>query len=259
MKCRNILAVAVAVAAMQSYGVSTTNEACRIAVSSATTNTIIGLAAVDFGLPATETMNATNYVLTTNLSNGDKLSQKNGSSYHTWSVQEGKWAVVASNVAYGDTAAANNPTANLPYGDAVILYRQNPSAATPFYLVGQCPLTNTTCSVGSSEKKMLANLSFESCTLGNLPWRDGAGPGAGDSIETLRNGGIGVDKYTYVDGTGWASFTYSSGNTGENGSGFSIGGSTVTTNSASAVAIPAGVGFWYSNKGSAARVLEWSR
>ena len=280
MKCRNILAVAVAAASMQSYGLSTTNEACRIAVNSATTNTIIGLAAVNFGIGdnATEYVNPTNYVLTANLQIGDSLKELrkiNGTNtWHTWTVKDAGGGVLYwekdNDPNVGLAVVYNNdPTNSLRYGDALILERNNPAVSTPFYLVGQCPMTNMYCTVGSGESKLLANLSFSEVNLTNLVWTAGHEPADGDVIEVLKDSGMGLDSYfRYTDAADgahkWGEYIYRIGELPENVFGTDRDGKPYTykkvigTNAVTDVTFQPGTGFWYQNNSqSNTPTLQW--
>ena len=204
-------------------------------------------------------MNATNYVLTTNLAENDMLYQISGKKFQVWNVSAGGEWVAPGTVTVGTNSWENAPVANLPYGDAVILVRE--PSNTPFYLVGQCPLTNMTCSVGPGERKMLANLSYSEVNMNELPWS--VQPSSGDVIEVLKDSGTGFDSYfRYVDGDSnahWGTNTYEKVDLPD-----FLGGGTYLkvngTNAVTDVTFQPGTGFWYKNNSADnTPALQWTR
>ena len=263
MKFSKLLVVAFAAAAMQSYGfLSTTNAACRIAVNSSTTNTIISLATVNFGIPETTSMNATNYVLTAGLSNGDKLYQQNGRSFNVWEVEDGKWAAKGTSATVGSESWPAAGDAELSRGSALILWRSDPASnGGVFYLAGQYTEASGTCAAATGSSAgvwtLMSNASITNVPLNSLRWS--VEPSVGDMIKFISDEhALGTIDYSWrtVGGENcWATNTFEEvnlfGETFLEPTGYGRVGDEAV--------IPAGTGFWYVNKNSKnpAPTIQW--
>lgn len=236
-------AAAVLVAGSAFAGVSTTNKIGRIKVDSGMANTIIALPFTTIGELDSTQMNATNYVLTTNLKTGDTLTEMSveGSSYiwSGWTLLDdgGPWTAVTQSE--GSNTRPPSATAVFNRGRALMLKRTgyNPTTSGPFYIIGQiamngCSFTPVANS-GSARytPTLVANPYPHSITLQALCGYVTGTPSANDQIvlgtgETAAYDAVAA-SWKYVVNAAYAEWP--------------------TTD---VPTIPAGVGFWYRSKGS---------
>ena len=128
-----VSALAIA-AASTALAVESSNTFGILRVDSSDPVTIVAVPWVAAGTGAA--INIADVVKTANLNNGDVLHYYNGTSYDTWVLTDGAWAVPTR---VGEGAGVVQPS-TLPRGGAIILERKAPqggSIGTCFYLYGQ--------------------------------------------------------------------------------------------------------------------------
>ena len=155
---------------------------------------------------------------------GDKLYVANGESYKVFKIQGNQWVGCATATVGADGTITENTATpgdtTVARGNAVWLYRQHPSSASSFYLLGQKP------AAGSVEVPVVkGNNLVASPAVGGLNLTSWAGLSNGDSIRINGNDGT-AKNYAYSTTKGWMLQTSS--------------GWVVTSD-----VIPAGQGFWY--------------
>lgn len=210
MNCKSLVSlVAVAIAGTSLAVVTSTNTLCRIKVAYSSQENIVGIPLVEVGGSA-ETINVTNFVLTTGLPEGTKLSYKEGNTWYNWALDgNGKWSV-----AQGDTA----PTDTFARGGAVVLkLPDNTTYSGNFFLSGQyssndCTITPT------AGYNLIGNAGTTALTSANL----GGTPANGDKVifpvtATFNMGGTEVTMpstktYTYNNGAWSDTFSVPAGN-----------------------------------------------
>lgn len=160
---------------------------------------------------------------------GDKLYVAAGNSYKVFKIENNQWVACAT--ATVTDGGVSEDTGNKPSdtkvtrGNAVWLYRQHPSSASSFYLLGQKP------EAGAVQVEVAAgNNLVASPAVGGLNLASWQGLSDGDSIRINGNGGT-AKNYAYSKTKGWMLQTST--------------GWQITSD-----VIPAGQGFWYRAKAS---------
>lgn len=240
MKMKSFLALAALTAAgTASAAITSANTLCRIEVASSTKNTIVAVPLKTIA-GSEDAIKLTDLVLTDGLAAGDHLLHKGSSGWEAWVVASGKWTPMAVSDA-GVTSIAGSDAA-FACGDAFWLVRENPSGS--FYLYGE--VTKVAAEMpaiarGSAPTYiMMANTALEDVAITALPLKGTVAEG--DKIQVPVATGLGVKEYTFKDGS-WKEATLA----------LDANGTLVPTVTTTTAKIPAGQGFWYVAKASAAR------
>ena len=186
--------------------VTSSNTLCWISVDSPLTNVIVSTTLVDIGLPATNTIAVQDFVLSTNLKQGDMLLRKvkvSGGSWEWqgWTLQEagGSWNAVS--VTKGNVTVSPAEDTALNLANAFLLYRGDPENSNPFFIRGQIENTGTrTQTTTSDDLTLMANASISDVYLDALQFT--TGPFQGDRIRLLYDNRPGETTYIY-NGTEW--------------------------------------------------------
>ncbi len=197
-----------AVAGMATAAVATTtltsgNTYGIVALADTTcTNLIISIPWVDCTDSSQGTL-VSNVVKTTNLTAGDYIIRKSGTTYQSW-VLTGEapnlyWKPQTVADAGVTTTTDGADTARMTRGDALWLHRSNPASSSPIYLFGQYTNTTATSTISAGAATLVGNASGSAIAPGSFTWSSG-GPASGDRI--MVNTASGYRTYTY-DGSAW--------------------------------------------------------
>lgn len=245
-----VTAVATAGAALAAY--ESPVKLCQIKVDSAYTNTILALPLVDVGsTTGNTTLNPTNHILTTGLSNGDFLFTSYGRNKMSgWIVSNGQWSPV-DNVIYKNINVTAPSSANPSRGTGVWLTRKNPSSPAEVYLYGQI-MTNTvevTPEAGANTQPKYTMMGNPRTSTVDLLQCISGTPSMGDMIALIDDslGGMSA-TYVYMSNEWKQKGTPT---TDENGV------SSPAWNSVSSITLQPGQGFWYISKGSDTPTINW--
>lgn len=177
---------------------------------------------------------------------GDKLYVANGTSYNVFKIQDNTWvgcatATVGANGTISETTPPPTST-TVKRGNAVWLYRQNPSTKSSFYLLGQKPEAGAVQVEVAAGNNLVASPAVGGLDLSTWNGKNGDadeyGCKTGDSIRINGNDGT-AKNYAYSETKGWMLQT--------------TGGWKQVTDKDVVDAdkvIPAGRGFWYRAKAS---------
>ncbi len=265
MKLRNLIAlgaVGMASAAFATGTLTSANTFGILALADTTsTNLIISVPWVDCAA-ATQGTFVSNVVKTTNLSENDYIIRKSGNTYQGWKLQKASnnvlyWAPAIITDGTVTTTTEGADTARMARGDALWLHRSNPATSSPIYLFGQYSTAAATTTIAAGSTTLVANPGTTALSPNSFNWTSGQ-PATGDKI--LVNVPGGYRTYTY-NGTKWTYLvktTSGSAMTLPKKKGQTTAQTTynVTETETDAVAIPAGVGFWY-QAGTGAGVIGW--
>ena len=246
MKCKTLLAMATIAASSAALAtVTSTNTLCRIAVTNDMTETLISVPLVEVG-GSVEAIPLTNYVLTTNLAEHDKLLQWNGERYYAWELND-KGAWVPLTVA-GDNTAWVSPSgdvAKLARGTGAWLVRGETSKSKEFYLYGQV-----------SGARVVSTFTGGQQTLMGHPRAEDFNPNSGVTWENQQDGDM-IVFANPANRTGMTKLTYKTSDSGVIGWARQTAVGVWTKDETSK--IPAGQGFWYvSKKGSEGGTATWA-
>ena len=251
MNMKSLIALtALTAAGAASATVTSANTLCRIEIASGTKNTIVAVPLVKVG--SGDAIPANELVLTDNLSEGDKLLHYNTSSskWEAWRVTSGAWVgVIISDQNF--TSIAGDANVLLTRGDAVWVEREQVKGS--FYIYGQVASGSATMpaiarSSDASTYIMMGNTNLQDVAIGSLTFN--GTPVTGDKIAVPVSTGLGVKEYTY-NGSNWTKVGW----TMEGGEGGVLTPSVTATTESDV--IPAGQGFWYVAKQSAAQQGEY--
>lgn len=278
MKRNLFFLFAVLATTFASATVTSSNTLCWIKVNNTCTNVVISTALVDVGLPATNSIDVSNFILTKNLRVGDSLLKKvlsdddpSDDNPPLWSWQG--WAVVnagtdeATNLVWQATgvtsvdrqfAAATNDA--LVVANAFVLHRSDPVASNPIYIRGQVECSVARTQEATEQITLMANAGLTDVYIEDIPWEDGKGPADGDKIRFLTdNAGTGTVDYTWkadskADSNKWCLIT----NTLNPSTGRVTTVATPIDNKT--VVVPVGQGFYFTRKvplGATAPTVTW--
>ncbi len=191
-----------------------------------------------------------NVVKTTNLTAGDYIIRKSGSTYQSWVLAGESSALYWKPQVIADlgvtTTTDGADTARMARGDALWLHRQAPSTSSPIYLFGQYSSEAASTTLSAGVMTLVASPSATALSLSDINSK--FSPAKGDILITI---GSSSKTYTY-SGSAW---TYKV----EGDTGFTLPGgasaTAVTTATLSSLSIPAGSGFWY--KAKSAKTVNW--
>lgn len=234
MNLKTILSLTTLSAATAACAVTTDNTLCRIEVNSSEAQTIIAVPLVEVATGAA--IPVTDIVLTTNLSEGDKILHKNGDAWEAWAVVDGAWSALTvtdgmKKPTWKTPEAAN---AKLECGDAIWVNRQ--STSKPFYVYGQVPATTTKPTIpASGVMKLMGNTQLKAAAVSEII---SGSPKAGDRVVWVNSANaMGRTELEYKDGA-WGMYV----STKKTMNGLDV---ISTKWSTDIPKIPAGQGFWY--------------
>ncbi len=248
MNMKSILfAASAALAVSLQAEVTANNTLCRIEVSSAAKSIIVAvpLVAVQSG----DNIKVTDYIMTTNLKQGDSILKWNGTAWEGWAINsEGKWEAVISVAGYSDVSTTA-PAADsaLARGAAVWLNRSSNtiSSSSSFYLYGQVASGSVTLTAEAGKYTLLGNPTTAALDLSKLSWSDCSEK---DQIIFASESST-PRTYTYRKPTSGDSATWCKKVVTTSSDGLSS--TTYTALTENEVTLAPGVGFWYNSKGSA--------
>ena len=232
MNAKTILSLTVlSVVTAASAAVTTDNTLCRIEVASGTKNTIVAVPLKTIA-GTDETIKLTDLVLTDNLSVGDHILHKKGTSWEAWAVNDSNnWEAMP--VSDDGITTVTGTDSEMPRGDAFWLVRKD--ATKSFYLYGEVIDTKAADLTIGSGYTMMGNTALEPVAINSIKFN--GTQKKGDKIAIATTKGIGAKEYTY-NGTEWTEATLALDNNG-------VLRPTVKVTDAT---IPAGQGFWYISK-----------
>ena len=247
MNMKSLIALtALTAAGAASAAVTSGNTLCRIEIASGTKNTIVAVPLVKVG--SGDAIPANELVLTDNLSEGDTLLHWNAteSKWDSWEVDSGVWKSVQVNQNNNTQLSSEASNVLLTRGDAVWVERTQVNGS--FYIYGQvgdgsATMQPITRSSSAATYIMMGNTALQDVAINSLTFN--GTPVEGDKISVPVSTGLGVKEYTY-NGSKWTQVGWSLDANG-------VLTPAVTETSA---AIPAGQGFWYVAKQSAAQQGE---
>lgn len=270
MKRNLFFLFAVLATTFASATVTSSNTLCWIKVNNTCTNVVISTALVDVGLPATSSIDVSNFILTKNLHVGDSLTKKVWSAENErWSRQG--WAVVnagtdaapnlvwqATGVTDGNYQFAAADSGALAVANAFVLHRSDPVASNPIYIRGQVECAVARTQTATEQVTLMANAGLTDVDIASIPWT--TAPANGDKIRFLTdNAGTGTVDYTWTTPDGGSSACWCTNIVSEVSTPF---GSTYTETptAASGVTVPVGQGFYFTRKSTsgAAPSITWS-
>ena len=255
MNMKSILFAATAALAVSlQAAVEANNTLCRIQVESSAKSVIVAVPLVAVG---SGDIKVTDYIMTTNLKEGDSILQWNSttSAWEGWVINaSGEWEAATSVSGFNDvstTASADDSA--LERGAAVWLNRSDDTikGSTSFYLYGQVASGSVTLTAEAGKYTLLGNPTTSSLDLSTLSWSNST---VGDTIY-LSSETTGVIKhYEYRVPTGGSGATWCSKKVSVDDDGFST--TTYTAIASEAVTLAPGEGFWYNSKGTATPTVE---
>ena len=264
MKRNLIFLFAVLATTFASATVTSSNTLCWIKVNNTCTNVVISTALVDVGLPATNSIDVSNFILTKNLHVGDSLVKKVLSggkwSWQGWAVVEdpGTSALLwqATGVTEGDRQFSAAESTALAVANAFVLHRSDPVASNPIYIRGQVECSVARTQEATQQITLMANAGLTDVYIEDIPWEDGKGPADGDKIRFLTdNAGTGTVDYTWkADSNKWCLIT----NTFDSETGRVT--TVATPIEDDTVSVPVGQGFYFTRKvplGATAPTVTW--
>jgi len=266
MKRNLFFLFAVLATTFASATVTSSNTLCWIKVDNTHTNVVISTALVDVGLPATSSIDVSNFILTKNLHVGDSLVKKVLSggkwSWQGWAVVEdpGTSALVwqAVSVTSGDRQFAAATSDYLDVANAFVLHRSNPVASNPIYIRGQVECAVARTQTATEQVTLMANAGLTDVDIASIPWT--TAPANGDKIRFLTdNAGTGTVDYTWTTPDGGSSPCWCTNIVSEVSTPFGTT-YTETPTAASGVTVPVGQGFYFTRKSTsgAAPSITWS-
>ena len=255
MNMKSILFAATAALAVSlQAAVEANNTLCRIQVESSAKSVIVAVPLVAVG---SGDIKVTDYIMTTNLKEGDSILQWNSttSAWEGWVINaNGEWEAATSVSGFNNvstTAPADDSA--LERGAAVWLNRSDDTikGSTSFYLYGQVASDSVTLTAEAGKYTLLGNPTTSTLDLSTLSWNDCT---VGDTIY-LSSETTGVIKhYEYRIPTGGDTAKWCSKTVTKNEKGFSK--TTYTAIASEAVTLAPGEGFWYNSKGTATPTVE---
>ena len=259
MKRSSLLLFAVLASAFASAEVTSSNTLCWITVNSPYTNTIVSAALVDVGLPATNSIDVSNFILTNNLHVGDSLVKKvlSGTkwTWQGWAINEaGSWEAVT--VTDGDHLFAAASDNALALANAFVLHRSRPAESNPIYISGQVESSASRTQTASQQVTFMANAGLTDIYINNIPWT--TSPSNGDKLQLINeNLTGGVVDYTWRSSkSGWC--TNRIDTVTEDGITYKV--TTAVKIEDNTVVLPVGQGFMFTRKSTetAAPSVTWS-
>ena len=244
MKLKSLIAFAGVACAVASYGdttsVETGNTLCRIKFTTSEQEVLIGLPLVDVG-GTTQTINATNYIMAANLTDGDALLGKVNGKWYSWTVSNRAWGSEVT--VTGNEQSIPDNVASFARGGAVRLKFAN-TGSHDVYLYGQVAASSDGATVTATRNEsaptytLLSNINPSGKLISQLSIANSA---AGDKIAVLSSNGTGQKEYTW-SGSAWTEDVY----TTETVTIMGISTTTVKkTTQAASKTFAAGEGFFY--------------
>lgn len=254
MNMKSILFAATAALAVSlQAAVEANNTLCRIQVESSAKSVIVAVPLVAVG---SGDIKVTDYIMTTNLKEGDSILQWNSttSAWEGWVINaSGAWEATTSVSVNGVSTTTPASDSALARGEAVWLNRSSETIteSTSFYLYGQVASDSVTLTAEAGKYTLLGNPTTSSLDLSTLSWSNST---VGDTIY-LSSETTGVIKhYEYRVPTGGSGATWCSKKVSVDDDGFST--TTYTAIASGAVTLAPGEGFWYNSKGTATPTVE---
>lgn len=209
MKRSSLLLFAVLASAFASAEVTSSNTLCWIAVNSTSSNTVVSASLVNVGLPATNVINVSDFILPRNLKRGDMVQRKvldaeTNWVWKCWALDKdgnegGVWVpqgVTQGNKSY---AAPSESETTFDLADAFILYRFDPANSNPFYICGQVESSTPRTQTASGLVTLMSNAGLTDVYIENIPWVDGHLPADGDILSQVTdNPGVGTIDYIWT-------------------------------------------------------------
>lgn len=268
MKRNLFFLFAVLATTFASATVTSSNTLCWIKVNNTCTNVVISTALVDVGLPATSSIDVSNFILTKNLHVGDSLVKKVLSggkwSWQGWAVVEdsGTSALVwqAVSVTSGDRQFAEATSDYLDVANAFVLHRSDPVASNPIYIRGQVECAVARTQTATEQVTLMANAGLTDVYIEDIPWTQG--PAEGDKIRFLTdNAGTGTIDYTWTKPSKEASACWCTNIVTVVGTGWLAHDEIVPDPvGADSVSVPVGQGFYFTRKSTSgtAPSITWT-
>ncbi len=249
MNMKSILFAATAALAVSlQAAVEANNTLCRIQVDSSAKSVIVAVPLVAVG---SGDIKVTDYIMTTNLKEGDSILQWNSttSAWEGWVINaSGAWEAATSVSVNGVSTTEPADDSALARGAAVWLNRSEATITenSSFYLYGQVASDAVTLTAEAGKYTLLGNPTTSTLDLSTLSWSNST---VGDTIY-LSSETTGVIKhYEYRVPTDGNTAAWCSKTVTKNEKGFSK--TTYTAISSGAVTLAPGEGFWYNSKGTA--------
>lgn len=245
MNMKSILFAATAALAVSLQAeVTANNTLCRIEVSSAAKSVIVAVPLVAVGGSDESSVKVTNYIMTTNLQEGDSILQWNGEAWEGWVInKEGAWEAATSVSLGGVTTAEAASGSALSRGAAVWLNRPKITEAASFYLYGQVSSKEVKLQAQAGGYTLLSNPTTAELDFSSLKWNDCS---KGDQILFAGSDGK-MKSYTYRIPTDGAELAWCKKTFTVNGEYTAATWTAITTGD---VVLAPGAGFWYNSKGS---------
>ncbi len=254
MNMKSILFAATAVLAVSlQAAVEANNTLCRIQVESSAKSVIVAVPLVAVG---SGDIKVTDYIMTTNLKEGDSILQWNSTSsaWEGWVINaSGAWEAATSVSVSGVTATTPASDSALARGEAVWLNRSEATITenSSFYLYGQVASDSVTLRAEASKYTLLGNPTTSTLDLSTLSWNDCT---VGDTIYLSSETAGVIKHYEYRVPTGGDAAAWCSKKVSVDDDGFST--TTYTAITTGAVTLAPGEGFWYNSKGTATPTVE---
>lgn len=240
MKMKSLLfAASAALAVSLQAEVEANNTLCRIMVESSAKSIIVAVPLVAVG---SGDVKVTDYIMTTNLKDGDSILKWNStdSKWDGWVIQNGSWSAVTSVDGYNNVnTTAPAADSALARGEAVWLNRSDDtiSASKQFYLYGQISDSSVTLTATAGGYTLLGNPTTADLDLSQLSWSNCA---EGDQIIFASESST-PRIYVYKN-SAWSKIV---NGTDSN----SMPTTTVTALTKGEVTLAPGTGFWYNSVG----------
>ena len=260
MKLHTLICASAIAAATGASALTTANTFARMPVTTSLENTLLAIPLAGCGEASPE-IYVTNLVMTTGLSNGDKLLYKDSTGYYAWYISGGKWMPMAAadaSSAFGEVSITPRADeATLLCGKGCWLVQTNP---TTVYLYGQVNegAVTTVIAAGTSTGPTYTIVSrpYETGSVNLNTWH-AENAVVGDTLVVAKSGGLGQDTYTWgkdsSNNDGWTTVTVTKSGSGKTAT------YTYTTNRVTAT-ISAGTAFMYGRaKNAAATTINWTR
>ncbi len=254
MNMKSILFAATAALAVSlQAAVEANNTLCRIQVDSSAKSVIVAVPLVAVG---SGDIKVTDYIMTTNLKEGDSILQWNSTSsaWEGWVINaSGAWEAATSVSVSGVTATTPASDSALARGEAVWLNRSEDTIteSTSFYLYGQVASGSVTLTAEAGKYTLLGNPTTSTLDLSTLSWNDCT---VGDTIYLSSETAGVIKHYEYRVPTDGDTAKWCSKKVSVDDDGFST--TTYTAITTGAVTLAPGEGFWYNSKGTATPTVE---